>query len=301
MAQSDRDYRQSLNERLKNDALKTGVNLDFLRKQETIKRFLCYRLQKENMEWILKGAMRLEAVLVLQDKTLTGTRTKDADLAVAESNALLVNAVSRACGKRDDDRFHYRLLNVEDLRVSVATKRAKIIVSLSGKEWCRFALDLVGDELDGAMQAKHELDMGVDRDGESLGKVLAQPTEYSLAEKLHAYSRERPRGKKSTRRHDLPDMVLLATTAKTEVLTSNKLIDAVNEVFAEQGTTIPEILSAPPPDWSDKPMPVRSDELPEDLGELYVRAKAFWDPVLASATSVKQRVWNGSEWLAAED
>jgi hypothetical protein len=123
----------------------------------------------------------------------------------------------------------------------------------------------------------------------------AGPLTQHLAEKLHAYTQ--PRTRKNSRAKDLVDLVLLPTLASVDM---DRLRVALAVTFGQPGShPLPSRLPAPPPSWAT-PFAALSAVTPgaptADVGEAWVRAADFWDPVLAGEATGLRWLTGRQEW-----
>jgi hypothetical protein len=116
------------------------------------------------------------------------------------------------------------------------------------------------------------------------------PPEIAVAEKLHAYTKPRPRT--NSRMRDLPDIGLLASEY---VFDCERLASNVSLAFEHYGThPLPDLLPDPPADWAPRYAKLADEhELPWlDVEALTVAVRGFIDPVLAGESAE----WDPAAW-----
>ncbi len=283
---------KSVNDRLKVAAQREGVNVDHLRKQLCVKHFLSRRLYKVTDRFIVKGALLLEASLALKGEHLTEL-TRDADLAMREDRQDLEDLIRKACEPRSEDPYEFEIYAVDRRDNHYATLGFRIRVYLDGREFTSISLDVVSKEPSGSWSGSQQIDLGTDIDGDSFGVLPAQPLAYALADKLHAYVRERSGGP-NIRYRDLPDMVVHVRELGQMVPSLEKMRKAVSEVFALFGDEPPKTFPSPPETWPEQ-LKIRTSDKETSTKELYETARTFWNPVLAGENGVHQS-WGGQQW-----
>ncbi len=288
------NYRKSLDERLKNEAMRLNLPVNTVRQHEAIKRFVS-RLLRVSESLVLKGAVVLEARLILAEKKLA-FRTGDLDIATTEESRALLANVERACEIDSDDHFLFRILGREEVETDgYSTLEVTVEARLAGKEWQQFPVDIVGNEPLIRNQSVELLSLGTNLDNISINDVPVQSIASALAEKLKAYSKQYG-GRRSSRERDLPDMIALADLAIDGDLRAGTLREAVKTIFGD--LPVPNEFPEPPPDWPDHIEP-RLAGLTADLESQYGRAKGFWDPILFSDTPTPvadDHLWTAQGW-----
>jgi hypothetical protein len=122
-------------------------------------------------------------------------------------------------------------------------------------------------------------------------RVRVYPAETHLAEKLHAYTRQRPGF--NSRVKDLPDLALLATG---EAFAADRVRAALRQTFEFRGThPVPTSIPTPPVAWADSYARIaRNDGLRwQTLAEVTSAVREFLEPVLSDA---RIQVWQPAEW-----
>jgi hypothetical protein len=255
-----------------------------LRKGVAFQRLLARLLVIAPDSWMLKGGLALD--FRLADRVGPQPRaTKDMDLARAAEGVEAADADFRAVlGVGLDDFFEFAIERIEvpqeeDKVAAGAALRYQVTASLASRTFEQVLVDvglappLVKPEL---VDAPDLLDFA----GVPPVRVLALPTPWHIAEKVHAYTRRYgPDEAPSSRPKDLIDMVLLAAH---EEFRADDLLRALRGTFDSRATHgLPEALPPPPEEWA-KPYAELADQvgLDRSLGGGYSRAQAFLDPVL---------------------
>lgn len=118
--------------------------------------------------------------------------------------------------------------------------------------------------------------------------IPVYPIGTHLAEKLHAYTLPRPKGRESSRLKDLVDIALVAveptlrpTPTRMDAAT---VLQALERTFAARGThALPNAVLPPPDRWRDRyPRERDNNRLPwNSIDDVRSEAARFLDPVLA--------------------
>lgn len=247
---SDAAFRAALEHRLLNTARTTKVNLDRLRRQVVLERLLARLAAAEPGVWVLKGAMALEVRLGTAARA-----TMDVDLGLRDTGGAgevdtLAERIAHALSTPVEDRFVYRLVDVQALPVPGVggLARARVECRLAGREFGRIQVDVV--------QRSHELD---DTERIPLHGHLRfagiEPPEVEVvsltrhvAEKFHAMLRQFD-DRENTRVRDLADLVILREHG---LIFPAGAAAAVRWVFAERETSLPLALPPFPAGWPDR-------------------------------------------------
>lgn len=242
-------FRTALEDRLLRQSVRSGLDLNRLRRRVLFDRVLARLVAVEPGQWVLKGGVALEIRLGDQART-----TKDVDLGLrtaevtgAELHERILNAV---IADPDQDYFNLRAEPPTQLRHDDAghvTWRMKIEGQLAGKLWDRVQVDV--------SPRPHELEA---TDLLPLPGILefagiAPPTveivdvNRHAAEKLHGMTRDF-RDRENTRVRDLVDLVALI---EHDQIDPALVAHAVTKVWAERdGATPPVMLPELPLSWS---------------------------------------------------
>jgi Nucleotidyl transferase AbiEii toxin, Type IV TA system len=232
---------------------------------------------------MLKGGLALDFRLANRD----GPRpraTRDMDLARAEGVEAADADFRAVLGVDLDDFFGFVIERIEappeeDRVAGGAAQRYRVTASLASRTFEQVLVD-VGLALPpvqpDVVQAPDLLDFA----GVPPVRVIAIPTAWHVAEKVHAYTRRYGRDEApSSRPKDLIDLVLLAAH---EEFQAGDLVRALRGTFESRAThELPEGLPPPTAEWA-KPYTELANQvgLDRSLEGGYSRARAFLDPVL---------------------
>ena len=287
-------FRTQLLQRLRNEALRTGVPAQRLQQRIAFERLLA-RLPHDG-EWVLKGGFALQFRYGLRARP-----TRDVDLRTARDPATALERLRRATAAAlETDTFSFDLGEVarEMQGAPGGAFRVRVVARLAGLEFAAFHVDVSGG------------DALVDPPDRLRGSDLLQfagiaPLEFPvypigqhLAEKLHAYTL--PRTQENTRVKDLVDLVIIAATDEVE---ADRLSRSVEATFAIRAThPLPERLPEPPPAWQHPFTIIAAEVVSLPLADLrhgHALAAQFWDPFLARQAArhvwlPHERRWSGT-------
>lgn len=269
-------FRTQLLQRLRNEALRTGVPAQRLQQRIAFERLLA-RLPRDG-EWVLKGGFALQFRYGLQARP-----TRDVDLRTALDPAAALDRLRRvvsAATATDHFTFEFGEVAQEMQGAPGGSLRVRVVARVAGLEFVTFHLDLSSGD---ALVDPPELLRGSDLlqfAGIAPVEFPVYPVPQHLAEKLHAYTL--PRGQENTRVRDLVDLVIIAATEQVE---ADPLSRSVEATFAIRGThPLPERLPEPPASWAQPFASIAAEAvtLPTtDLREGHALVAQFWDPFLA--------------------
>lgn len=245
-------FRTSLEERLKQTATESGVQLNSLRLKVVIERLLARLFSGNNPPWLLKGGYAMELRYRPRART-----TKDIDLSVKTGEGVLAARLERIrdeiqeAAEHDLGDFFVFQIGMPSSELQGAPDggaRFPVTALLAGRTFAKFHLDIgFGDPI----SANPEELVGQDFlgfAGVAPAKALAIPKAQQFAEKLHAYTlpwTDRP----NTRTKDLVDLVLFVTI---DTPPTPKILAAVEATFRLRKThPIPEALPPPPETWRE--------------------------------------------------
>lgn len=273
---TSRDFRQSLETRIRNISLETAIPLVRLRKLVVFERFLIRLLHIHPDRWVLKGGYALQ--LRLRDSART---TKGIDLLSKEQEDKIYPALQAAGFLDLGDWFSFE--------VAPATKSAlegpsilrfPVRAYLDNRIFESFHIDVgMGDPIIGPIDYLDTPDL-LSFANLTPVSIPCYPINQQIAEKLHAYSRPRGVGP-SSRVKDFIDIFLLAELGE---INKKELLAAIRATFNHASThEIPAELSPPPKEW------LRSyNNMAESLGlgdisldEAYLRLQKYLDPILS--------------------
>lgn len=244
------DFRKSLETRIQSLAVKTGEDLQRMRRKVAFDRFLARIFSQETPGFYLKGGYAMEL------RTAAARATKDIDLTcirrIKNENDLLAEIIwsdLQLLARIDlKDHFVYQIgrasLDLENAPYGGA--RYPVVCLIDGKSFVRFHLDVGADFL----LDRVEMINGpgwLEFCGISAPAIQIISIEQQFAEKLHAYTL--PRGdRENSRSKDLIDMVLLL---KIRMPNPKDIAQAVQKVFEKRNThVLPSILNPPPESWN---------------------------------------------------
>jgi predicted nucleotidyltransferase component of viral defense system len=250
--QSDADFRQALEERLRRVHRERGQPLLRLRKRVVFERCLARLQQRPDSPWVLKGGVALELRLGSRARM-----TQDLDLGVSQSIAEqrnwsgreLAQALRLDLGAMGDDRFEFIVPEadeVEPLIAAVKAYRFSVEARLSGRRFETIRVDVgLGDTI------VPPADMLAGSDvlafaGIPAPQIRATSRAQHLAEKVHALTR--PIGDRiNTRVKDLADVMLLMDLGLPE---PSVVRSVVEEIFTtRRHHEIPHTVGPLPVTW----------------------------------------------------
>jgi len=270
-------FRTQLLQRLRNEALRTGIPARRLQQRIAFERLLA-RLPRDG-EWVLKGGFALQFRYGLQARP-----TGDVDLRTPRAPAEALDRLRQATAAAtatDNFSFEFGEVARELQGAPGGSLRARVVARVAGLELVAFHIDLSsGDALIDPPDLLRGSDL-LQFAGIAPIEFPVYPVPQHLAEKLHAYTL--PRGQENTRVRDLVDLVIIAATEKVE---ADRLSRSVEATFAVRRThPIPERLPEPPASWEQPfgSMAIEAVNLPTTaLREGHALAAQFWDPFLAN-------------------
>jgi hypothetical protein len=286
-------FRDALEQRLKNQAVETGLGLARLRKRVAFEAFLRRLLIAAPGRWVLKGALALDFRLD------TPTRpTKDIDLGRDDDEDAAIRDVLAAQELVLDDFFTFAARRTSDLDDTdeFTAIRFHLTAQLGGRTFEQFLLDIgfvdsIAYEPDMVQSAGLLAFAGI-----APLELPTIPIEQHLAEKFHAYTGTYGKdGRASTRPKDLVDILLIEDST---AITASSLREALERTFQErQRHPLPDELPAPPNDWTDPYRRLAEGVgIEPDLTVAYERARAFLDPALrdnsADHWNPSHRAWS---------
>lgn len=268
-------FRTQLLQRLRSEALRTGIPAQRLQQRIAFERLLA-RLPHDG-EWVLKGGFALQFRYGLQARP-----TRDVDLRTALDPAAALDRLRQAAAAataRDNFSFEFGEVAQEMQGAPGGSQRVRVVARVAGLEFVTFHLDLSSGD---AVVDPPDLLRGSDLlqfAGIAPVEFPVYPVPQHLAEKLHAYTL--PRSQENTRVRDLVDLIIISATEKVE---ADRLSRSVEATFAVRGThPIPEQLPEPPAAWAQPFAAIATEamNLPTtDLWEGHALAAQFWDPFL---------------------
>jgi len=289
-------FKMALEQRLRNEALRSGQRMERLRQLLVFDRFLARVFSCFEDTVVLKGG------LVLELRLERARTTKDVDLRMMgrADDLLFKLQVAGRLELHDYLSFEVRpddehpVIEAEGLQYEGRRYRAE--ARLAGRLYgMPFGVDVALAE---PLVGEPETIVGNTFLGFAGIEPVAfrvYPIETHIAEKLHAYTLTRPRP--NSRRNaaqvkDLPDIALLASVGP---LQGGRVRIALEKTFLHRAThELPEVLPDPPPSWA----PVyermaRMDGLRwRTLEQVKEAVAAFVNPVLADLPDH----WEPARW-----
>ncbi len=236
-------FRRALDDRLKAAAAARGRDVNLMRRQFLLQRYLARVFHDPASPWVLKGGTGL---LV----RLPGARhSQDIDLLHPEAE--LAAAVAELCRVADIgglDPFTFTVGEPTLMLGGVAGATVRITVSLGATVLDRFPLDLSTGRVLVAGLERHQLEPMVEiEDVAALPEVTLYPLPDQIADKVAAMvERHGPRDRASTRYRDLVDLVLIVGSCEVDAALTRAALSAQAH---RRELTLPATLSAPSPAW----------------------------------------------------
>jgi hypothetical protein len=280
-----RAFRQALEARLQDRALKDGLVLERLRKQVAFDRFLArmFPTQSNSAGWVLKGGYALEL------RFLHTRATKDIDLTLSSGiiaagtvegqRIALREHIRRFAGQHLPDFFEF-LIGMATLDLDGAPEggfRFPVEAVLDGRRFARFHVDIgIGDATEPPLEILEGGDW-LAFAGIPKPQFVAVSREQQWAEKFHAYTRPRE-GRVNTRSKDLVDLVLLINLGE---LSSTRLRNCVTTTFNRRAThPVPSSVAPPPLEWESVFARLAIEGgIEPDLMRAFRVLSDFWPPI----------------------
>lgn len=287
-------FKEAIDQRLRTDARSRNITFVHRRQMFVYERFLARLSITLGDHFIVTGGVALE-FLVRRART---TKDIDLHLRLGPEQAL---PQFQAAGRLDlDDYLAFEIAEdptragkgvvIEGLKHLV--HRLQVTPRFAGVLYgAPFHIDLM--VIDPPYYQPHEVE-GSDFLG-YLGiapvRFSVCPPEIAIAEKLHAYTKPRPR--RNSRVRDLPDIGLLAADYS---FGCEDLASSISMVFTHYGThSVPTALPNPPVDWAPRytKLAVENDLPWPDVEGLTVAVREFLEPALAGDSGI----WNPAAWV----
>jgi predicted nucleotidyltransferase component of viral defense system len=286
-------FRAALDQRLKVEALRTGLTTTRLRKRVAFELFLRRLVAVAHGRWVLKGAFALDLRLDVATRP-----TKDIDLGREDSVDDAIEDITAAQQLHLDDFFSFTATRTDAFEQTdeFAAVRFHVRAELAGRTFEQFVVDVgLTDPMPWTPDAITTSDFLAFADIEQVA-IPAVPLAQHLAEKVHAYTRRYGDTQAaSTRPKDLVDILLIASAEPIDARALRECLERTFEQRARQ--PLPDALANPPADWA-RPF----GQLARDLGlepsldQAFAEAAAFLDPVLSGPASGR---WNPAarQWV----
>ncbi len=237
-------FRRALDDRLKTAAAARGRDVNLMRRQFLLQRYLARVFHDPASPWVLKGGtgllVRLPGARHSQDIDLL--HLDDAELAAA------VAELRRVADIRGLDPFTFTVGEPTQMLGGVAGATVRITVSLGVAVLDRFPLDLSTGRVLVAGLERHQLQPMVEiEDVAALPEVTLYPLPDQIADKVAAMvERHGIGGRASTRYRDLVDLVLIVGSCEIDAQLTRAALSAQAQ---RRELTLPLTLSAPSPAW----------------------------------------------------
>jgi hypothetical protein len=270
-------FRAALDQRLTNEAARTGLALSRLRKRVAFELFLRRLVTVAPEGWVLKGAFALDLRLQVPTRT-----TKDIDLGRADDEEAAIEDVTAAQRLVLDDFFNFVATKTDALDEAddFPAIRFHVRAELATRIFEQFVLDIGFTDpitwTPDTLQTSSLLAFA----GIEPFSVPTLPIPQHLAEKVHAYTRRYGQdAERSTRPKDLVDILLISTS---EHVVGAALREALERTFAARHRQqVPDRLPPAPPGWKEPYRRLASDvDVEADLDAAAAQAQGFLDPVL---------------------
>ena len=247
------DFRQALEERLRQRLQKTGEPLERMRKRLVFERCMVRLQKKADSPWIVKGGFALELRLGMRARM-----TKDLDLGVdlgyfgkrELSAAEIVGKLRDDLVGEGDDGFAFVVAEGAEQELptqGVKSYRFTVEARLAGLRFETIKVDIgLSDPLVPPFEDLTGSDL-LSFAGIPPPSIRATSRAQHLAEKVHAVTRPYNESV-SSRVKDLADIVLLMNLGLPD---PPEVIRAVKEIFAaRQSHEIPKTIDHPPATWA---------------------------------------------------
>jgi len=257
------DFRQALEERLRQRLQKTGEPLERMRKRLVFERCMVRLQKKSESPWVVKGGFALELRMGLRARM-----TKDLDLSVdigyfggkKLSSAEVAQKLRDDLAGEGDDKFVFVVSEGEEQQQQipgVQAYRFTVEARLAGRRFEIIRVDVgVGDPLVPPLEDIEGSDL-LSFAGIPSPSIRTTSRAQHLAEKVHALTRPYEESINS-RVKDLADVMLLMNLGLPAPPVVRK---AVNEIFIGRQThEIPRRIEEPPITWISS-FTVMADEL----------------------------------------
>lgn len=282
--------RASIADRLNRYAKEHAQNLNLVRRQFVIARFLARVFDADPDGWILKGGIGMMVRLP------QARYSKDIDLLVATDAQNPIDELRRTVRDHHLDYFRFQVGPPTALSNRKGST-VKVSASIGGKEFDTFTLDIVDArrELVGPVE-RHQLPRLVDTDDFPLEtSVQLYPLADQIADKLCAmYETFGLAGTASGRYRDLVDLLLISMFLPIDLAST---VEAVERERALRGIPgLPITLESPGPGWTTQWEPTaRNSPLTTDyhnLNAALVAAGRCYNHILSSLPGTREAaVW----------
>jgi hypothetical protein len=274
-------FRGALDNRLKAEAQRTGLNATRLRKRVAFELFLRRLVAVAPGRWVLKGAFALDLRLDVPTRT-----TKDIDLGRDDSVDAAIEDIIAAQELDLDDFMSFTANRTDALDTDeFAAIRFHVRAELAGRTFEQFIVDVgLTDPITWTPDTITTSDFLSFAEIDPV-EVPTVPLPQHVAEKVHAYTRSYGEAQQaSTRPKDLIDILLIASAEPIDAASLHESLERTFEHRARQPR--PDAVPAPPSEWKAPFARLAADvDLDADLDTAFAQAAAFLDPVLGGRAS----------------
>lgn len=272
-------FRTALEQRLNTQSQETGAPLMRFRKLVVFDRLMARLLVVAPSRWILKGGVALHFRVGTQFRT-----TKDLDLGREDNQEAATADFLSAQSVDLGDHFTFVIERTEQLDSANEsnTVRYHVTAQIAGRTFEEITVDVgFGEQIFAEPEALRGPELLTFADITPV-EVPALPLADHIAEKLHAYTRDYPGGKPSTRVKDLIDLAIISSLFS---MNASRLRKSMESTFTPRAThPLPEEFPLPPSDWRVPYQRMAEEvDLEPDFKGGYELVRAFLDPILATA------------------
>ncbi len=198
---SGADFRRALEDRLRQQSLRTHMPLVRLRKLVAFDRLLARLVADAPQNWLLKGGLALQLRLGQRSRT-----TQDIDLLLVRPMPDLHQALARATARDLKDWFEFEIAPSASPAVPGGGTRLAVTSRLDSRAFERFHVDIGSG--DPVLEPADPITTPplLEFAGLPPTQIRCYPLTQQIAEKLHAYTRPRQHGDNS-RVKDLVDFL----------------------------------------------------------------------------------------------
>jgi hypothetical protein len=284
----------ALEQRLRAEALTSGIPLNRLRKESAFNRLLAGLSHAAPDVWALKGGLALIARVGAQ---VRGTKGADTNWRATRQD--LEDVLFEIEDLDLQDWFRFSIGDARPLlgEGEAGALRYSVTVNLAGRVFEQLSLDVnvINPDDPRPIELVKAQRNPFDFIGEPLLEIPMVTPAQQLAEKLHAYTRwysDEP----SSRAKDLFDMLVIAD--QVQLPTCAALTPAVRQTLQIRATDWPPKLAAPPTHWAgpwagftaDYPLPWH------DLDSAFLALRQFWEPILTATAATSPTTWDRDRW-----
>ena len=280
------DFRKELEASLSKYSIKTGEDIQRLRRKVAFDRLLARIVSEDPSPFFLKGGYAMEL------RSSKARATKDIDLsfyrrvknAKEPMGELMLHELQTLARINLNDHFIYQIgqpqSDIEN--APYGGSRHSVLTIVDSRPFIEFHLDVGGDFLLDEIEKIPGTDW-LEFCGIAAPLIPMISVEQQFGEKLHSYTL--PRDQINTRTKDLIDLILLL---KTENRAPTPFLNALERVFRARNThQLPEALPQPPSSWH-KPFASMAAEcgISENLNDGFKKISDFYSTLQGMNKSV---------------